>query len=87
LSREFDKRDKQIKEDSKISEKLEIIKEKRKEQEMLIKGYTLRKKELDILEQQVKNSDEYYKNLQFEEQLVKEKEDHVFNLRSLNQQS
>jgi hypothetical protein len=31
LSREFDKRDKQIKEDSKVREKLEIIKEKRKE--------------------------------------------------------
>jgi hypothetical protein len=44
LSREFKKRDKQIKEDSKVKEKLEISKEKRKEHEKLILGYILRKK-------------------------------------------
>jgi flagellar biosynthesis component FlhA len=38
LMEEFEKRDIQIKKDSKIKKKLEIIKEKRKEQERLIKG-------------------------------------------------
>jgi hypothetical protein len=45
LSRDFEKRDIQIKENIKVKEKLEIIKEKRKEQERLFKGYTFRQKE------------------------------------------
>jgi hypothetical protein len=87
LSRDFEKRDRQIKEDRNDREKLDIIKEKRKEQENHIKGYTIRRKELDKIEQQVKDSDEYYNNLQFNEQLAKEKEDHILHLRSLNRQS
>jgi hypothetical protein len=49
LQKEWNKRDRQIKEDDKIKAKLEDIKEKRREQERIIKGYTIRKKELDTL--------------------------------------
>jgi hypothetical protein len=50
LIREFEKRDKHIKEYDKAKKQLEIIKEKRKKQERLIKGYPIRRKELDNLE-------------------------------------
>jgi hypothetical protein len=50
LRREWKKRDKQIKDDSKVKEKLENIKINRKEQEKLKEGYPLRRKEVDDLE-------------------------------------
>jgi hypothetical protein len=55
LSKEWDKKDKQIKDDNKVREKLESIKEQRTDQKKIIKGYTLRQKQLANLEQQVKN--------------------------------
>jgi hypothetical protein len=65
LSREFNKRNKFAKEDAKGKEKIKDLKEQEWEQERKLQGYTKRRKELDSLEEYVRNIDE-----SFEEQVL-----------------
>jgi DNA repair exonuclease SbcCD ATPase subunit len=65
LQKEHEKRDKLLKENLKIRDKLAILQVQRIEQEKKLKKYTKRRKELESLEESVRDNEAYFQDLQF----------------------
>jgi hypothetical protein len=85
VQRKYEKRDKQLKEDAIIKDKLERSKVERKNSKK-IEGYTKRREKLDALKKQIMEDDEAFKDLELEEQIVKAQENHNLHHRSLKRQ-